>query len=111
MTALSGKVCIVTGGGSGIGRAVVLEMADMGAKVAVAGRTAAKLDAVVAEASSAPGEARAYAMDVADYVAVNSQRSPTCSSAGVGSTFSSIMRELTSPTVAPSTRHTRRSSS
>ncbi|MDD9994128.1 MAG: SDR family NAD(P)-dependent oxidoreductase, partial [Dehalococcoidia bacterium] len=66
MTALSGKICIVTGGGSGIGRAIVLEMANMGAKVAVTGRTLAKLDAVVDETSSAPGEARAYAMDVSD---------------------------------------------
>ena len=71
MTALNGKLCIVTGGGSGIGRAIVLEMADMGAKVAVAGRTLGKLDAVVDETSSAPGEARAYTMDVSDFVAVN----------------------------------------
>ena len=70
MTALSGKVCIVTGGGSGIGRAIVLEMVGMGAKVAVVGRTQAKLDAVVGETSSAPGEARAYATDVSDYAAV-----------------------------------------
>ncbi len=71
MTALSGKVCIVTGGGSGIGRAIVLEMANLGAKVAVTGRTLAKLDTVVDETSSAPGEARAYTMDVSDYGVVN----------------------------------------
>ena len=70
MTTLNQKVCIVTGGGSGIGRATVLAMAGLGARVAVVGRTASKLDAVVDEVISVAGDARAYPADVADYEAV-----------------------------------------
>ncbi len=67
---LEGKVCIVTGGGSGIGRAAVLKMAAAGARVAVVGRTASKNDAVVAEVKAAGGVARPFAVDVADFEAV-----------------------------------------
>jgi citronellol/citronellal dehydrogenase len=42
---LSDQVAIVTGGGSGIGLATAHEMARLGARVAICGRTAAKLDA------------------------------------------------------------------
>ncbi len=70
MTTLNQKVCIVTGGGSGIGWSTVLAMAGLGAKVAVVGRTVSKLDSVVAEVESVGGEARAYAADVADWDAV-----------------------------------------
>ena len=41
---LRGKVCVVTGGGSGIGRAVALGMAQCGGTVVIAGRRQSSLD-------------------------------------------------------------------
>ena len=45
----AGKVVLVTGGGTGIGRATALELARTGAKVAVCGRRPEPLEAVRAE--------------------------------------------------------------
>jgi citronellol/citronellal dehydrogenase len=44
----AGHVAIVTGGGTGIGLATARELARLGAKVAICGRTQEKLDAAVA---------------------------------------------------------------
>ncbi|HWZ42983.1 MAG TPA: SDR family oxidoreductase [Candidatus Saccharimonadales bacterium] len=46
---LTNKTAIVTGGGSGIGRAIAIALAREGAKVVIAGRTQDKLDRVVQE--------------------------------------------------------------
>ena len=69
---LDGKVCIITGGGSGIGRSTALMMAGEGARVVMVGRTAAKVVAVKEEIQAAGGTAEAFGLDVADYDAVNS---------------------------------------
>ncbi|MBL9016375.1 MAG: SDR family oxidoreductase [Myxococcales bacterium] len=50
---LAGQVAIITGGGSGIGLATAREMVRIGAKVAICGRTAAKLEAAQAELGDA----------------------------------------------------------
>ncbi len=60
---LSDKVCIVTGGSSGIGRAAALLMAAQGARVAVVGRTADKLASVHAEIERQGGTALAMSLD------------------------------------------------
>jgi NAD(P)-dependent dehydrogenase (short-subunit alcohol dehydrogenase family) len=61
----AGKVVIITGGGSGIGRATALEFAAAGASVVVSGRTSSLLDETVAAIVEAGGKALAVAGDVA----------------------------------------------
>lgn len=65
MTNWQEQVVVVTGGGGGIGRAAALAFADRGAKVVVAGRTRATLDAVVADIEAAGGTGLAAAADCA----------------------------------------------
>lgn len=49
---LAGKVAVVTGGGTGIGRSIALEFAKAGADVAVSGRRPAVLEEVVKEVTA-----------------------------------------------------------
>ncbi|HEX5529363.1 MAG TPA: SDR family oxidoreductase [Methylomirabilota bacterium] len=64
MGVLDGQVAIMTGGGTGIGRAAALMLAAEGARVVVAGRRKAPLDEVVGEITRAGGRAVARACDV-----------------------------------------------
>ncbi|MEE8046083.1 MAG: SDR family NAD(P)-dependent oxidoreductase [Dehalococcoidia bacterium] len=52
---LNGKVAIITGGSDGIGKAAAISLASEGTKVAIVGRTQAKLDAAVAEIKASAG--------------------------------------------------------
>ncbi len=65
-----GQAGIVTGGGSGLGRCAAHELAALGARVALIGRSADKLERVCAEIAQAGGTARAYACDIREEDAV-----------------------------------------
>jgi len=61
---LDGKVVLVTGGSSGIGRAAAVELARRGAKVVASARRKAELDALVAQIKSEGGEATGVVADI-----------------------------------------------
>jgi NAD(P)-dependent dehydrogenase (short-subunit alcohol dehydrogenase family) len=64
VTRLSGKVALITGGGTGIGRAIALAFAREGASVAVAGRRLEKLREVISEIQKRGGAGLAMECDV-----------------------------------------------
>jgi len=66
VTRLNGKIAIVTGAGSGIGRAIALAFAREGAKVAVLGRRREPLAEVVTELRQSGTDACAFPCDVAN---------------------------------------------
>jgi len=76
------KVAVVTGAGSGIGRAVALGLLAEGYKVVLAGRRAGNLDTVITEAGSHEGRALAVPTDVRDPEAVRALFARTVSAFG-----------------------------
>jgi len=68
MSHLEGRVALVTGAGTGIGRAIALRLSRAGAKVALVGRTEERLEKVAAEA---PGETCSLAADVRDRAGID----------------------------------------
>ena len=63
---IAGKVALVTGAASGMGRATAHLFADEGAHVAVTDLDRAKVDAVVDEITEAGGSAAGWVLDVSD---------------------------------------------
>ena len=78
---MTGQAAIVTGGGSGIGRAAALALQAAGWNVAIAGRRADELEKTVAMAKAGPGRIVAVPTDVS-------------SPAGITALFERAMKEF-----------------
>ncbi len=63
---LRGKTAWITGGGTGLGRAMALRFSELGASIAVSGRKLEPLDRVVGEIAARGGRAVAAPCDVRD---------------------------------------------
>jgi NAD(P)-dependent dehydrogenase (short-subunit alcohol dehydrogenase family) len=63
---LVGKVAVVTGAGRGIGRAIAIELADLGVRVALVSRSVDELNDVAGEIDAAGGDAYVVRGDLAD---------------------------------------------
>src|SRR5580704_7909046 len=64
------KVALVTGAGTGVGRAVTLALLREGYAVVLAGRRIEMLEAVAKEGAQTPGEALTVPADVGDPAAI-----------------------------------------
>ena len=86
---LDGKVAIVTGGGSGIGRQMATGLAEAGAELVLCAR---KVERCEEAAAAMPTRALALPCDVTDQDSVGAMV-PASSTSSAGSTSSSTMRE------------------
>ena len=68
---LAGKVALVTGAGSGIGKASALKLAEAGATVIVMSRTAEEVEQTAREIESKGGRAQAKTADTSDDAAMH----------------------------------------
>ncbi|MFZ4532658.1 MAG: SDR family oxidoreductase [Alsobacter sp.] len=67
---LAGQVAVISGGGTGLGRALALQMARLGARVAICGRRSEPLEETAALIMAEGGEVMAHAMSIRDPEAV-----------------------------------------
>jgi NAD(P)-dependent dehydrogenase (short-subunit alcohol dehydrogenase family) len=78
----SGSTAVITGAGSGIGRALAIELASRGASLALSDIDAAGLAATIEQCAGAGVKARGYELDVADREAVMAHASEVASDFG-----------------------------
>ena len=79
MSNLNGKVAVVTGAASGIGKEIALTLSRAGAAIAIADLNQAGADAVAREIEQAGGKAMGVAMDAVSYTHLSAaayRRSP-----------------------------------
>ncbi|MEW6358659.1 MAG: SDR family oxidoreductase [Planctomycetota bacterium] len=69
--AIKDQIVVVTGGGRGIGRAIVVAFAKQGARLAVCARTKSEIEAAAAKARSLGAEAVAVPLDLTNESSVN----------------------------------------
>ena len=67
---LSGQTAIVTGGGSGIGRAIACELAALGARVAIGARKVERLEETAQFITNSGGDAYFAPLDIRDEAGV-----------------------------------------
>src|SRR3954449_2809748 len=65
-----GQVALVSGSGRGIGKAIAFQLARLGAKIALCGRDAARLDATAEKLRALGADALAHPMSIRDPDAV-----------------------------------------
>jgi 2-hydroxycyclohexanecarboxyl-CoA dehydrogenase len=70
MRGLKGKVALVTGGASGIGRAICLRLGEEGCKVGIFDKNGAGAAETVALIKKSGGQADAFPLDITDHAAV-----------------------------------------
>jgi 3-oxoacyl-[acyl-carrier protein] reductase len=79
---MSERVCIITGAGQGIGRAMALHFAERGVRVVIAEQNAANAAAVAAEIAGQGGAARPITVDVTDPERVRAMVEEACQEFG-----------------------------
>lgn len=82
LSIFSGKIAVITGAGSGIGRALAEELARRGAHVVISDINAGRIETVADGIARAGGRVTASVLDVADYEAVRGMIDGTVSAHG-----------------------------
>ncbi len=80
---LAGRVCVVTGAGSGIGRGIALALAKEGGRIAVLDLNAEGTKATVAEIKARGGEAVALTCDTSDAASVAAAAAQSATTLGL----------------------------